>query len=374
MMLKLMLKLMLIFIPAWLPSALYGQATAPMWTLDDYRELNYPADQWYVGFVRDKLKAGDDVDESLKSLERNAQNQLAESIIVKIEGNTQVENTSLSIQNGDNTEEQITVDYRQALRTATAATAVKSEMKSYYEPSTETLYAFAAVRQADLVAFYQKQIDLDLNRVETALAISEQLAAAGKKISAFRKCEETAKLFVDVALYQDLLAAVNPGAGDEVIQTVRSNELQQTIAQTLINLEQSTFVYVNCLYEFKEDKDNAFDSDPGIICDIVKQALSENGCSVVDDEVEADYTLTLTAYTTQRSDGSGARGFLSYYANVKGTLYNRITQKKTANFTILNDPDAYAAGKTPETAATKAFKLPALKQKILDSILPKIKN
>lgn len=370
-----MLKLTLIFIPAWLPSVLYGQATAPMWTQDDYRETNYPADQWYVGFVRDKLKADDDIDELLKTLERNAQNQLAESIIVKIEGNTQVENASRNVQSGDNSEEQITVDYRQALRTATAATTVKSEVKSYYEPSTETLYAFAAVRQADLAAFYQKQIDLDLNRVETALSISEQLMAAGKKMSAFRKCEEASKLFVDVALYQDLLAAVNAGAGNESIQIARSNELQQTIAQTLINLEQSTFVYVNCLYEFKGRKDDdAFSEDPGIICDVVKQALSENGCSIVDDKVEADYTLTFTAYTTQRSDGSGSRGIVSYYANVKGILYNHLTQKKTADFAILNDSDAYAAGKTPEIAATKAFKLPTLKQKILDNILPKIKN
>jgi hypothetical protein len=33
-----------------------------------------------------------------------------------------------------------------------------------------------------------------------------------------------------------------------------------------------------------------------------------------------------------------------------------------------------AAGKSPEAAATKAFKLPALKNKILEKILPKIKD
>jgi hypothetical protein len=48
---------------------------------------------------------------------------------------------------------------------------VKSEVKSYYEPSTGTLYALAVVRRADLAAYYQKQIDLDLNKVETALGI-----------------------------------------------------------------------------------------------------------------------------------------------------------------------------------------------------------
>jgi hypothetical protein len=191
---------------------------------------------------------------------------------------------------------------------------------------------------------------------------------------AFRKCVAAAKLFAGITRYQDLLAAVNAGAGDDALQTERSNELQHTIAQALIDLEQSTFVYVDCQYELKNNQDDAFSSDPGILCDIIKQALSENECSVVDDDVEADYTLTLTAYTTQRTDGRGQYGIISYYANVKGSLYNRLTKKKTADFAILNDPDVYAAGRSPQDAATKAFKLPALKGKILEKILPKIKN
>jgi hypothetical protein len=236
------------------------------------------------------------------------------------------------------------------------------------------IYAFAAVRRADLSAFYQKQITLDLNKVESALGIAEQLTAAGKKMSAFRECSNAAKLFAGITLYQDLLAAVNAEASNEALQTERCNILQQTLAQELINLEQSTFVYVDCQYEFKGYRDEAFSDDPEIICDIVKQALSENECSVVDDEGEADYTLTLIAYTTQRSDGSGTYGIISYYANVKGSLYNHLTKKKTVDFSIINDPSVYAAGKSPEIAATKAFKLPALKQKILEKILPKIRN
>jgi hypothetical protein len=362
------------FLLAGLPSGLYGQATAPAWTQDEYRELNYPAREWYTGFARDKLKTGDEADKKLKLLERDAQNQLAESIILKIEGNTQVDNQSLSIQSGAGREELIASDYRQALKTATAATTVKSEVKSFHEQAAGTLYAFAAVRRADLAAFYRKQIDLDLNKVETAMSIAGQLINAGKKMSASGKCGEAAKLFAGITLYQDLLAAVNAEAGDDELQTVRAKELQQAVAQALIDLEQSTFVFLDCLYEYKGYTDDAFSSDPGIICSIVRQALSENGCSVVDDDAEADYTLTLTASTSQRSDGSGAHGIISYYANVNGSLYNRMTKKKTVDFSIFNDPDAYAAGRTPEIAATKAFKLPALKEKILEKILPKIKN
>jgi hypothetical protein len=369
------INLLLIAILAGLPLGVFGQtATTPLWTQDVYRDLNYPASEWYIGFVRDKLKAGTETGKALKALERDAQNQLAESIIVKIEGATQVEHASQSVQSGNDRRELIISDYQQAVKTATTATTVKSEMKSHCDPSSGTLFAFAAVRRADLAAFYQKQINLDLNKVETALAIAEQLATAGKKMNAFRQCDEAKKLFDNITLCQNLLVAVNADADENALQTERSKELQQTVSQVLINLEQSTFVYVDCQYEYKDYKDDAFSSDPGIICDIVKQALSENECSVVDDDANADYTLTLIASTTQRSDGSGAHGIITYYANVKGSLYNHRTKKKIVDFAVLNDPDAYAAGKSPEIAATKAFKLPALKEKILEKILPKIKN
>jgi hypothetical protein len=386
------INLILITLLAGLPLGIYGQATKPLWTQDDYRNLSYPAEEWYTGFVRDKLKDGDETGKALKALERDAQNQLAESIIVKIEGSAKVEHASQSIQSGKNREELITSDYQQAVHTATTATMVKSEVKSYCEPLSGMLYAFAAVRRADLAAFYQQQINLDLNKVETVLGIVEQLAAAGKKMNAARTCNEAKKLFENITLYQDLLAAVNADADENALQTGRNKELQQTVNRLLINLEQGTFVYVDCEYEYKGYKDDAFSSDPGIICDIVKQALNENECSVVDAdtdaeaeteaetetetgvETEADYTLKLIAYTTQRSDGTGTYGLISYYANVKGSLYNHRTKKKVVDFLILNDPDVYATGKTPEIAATKAFKLPALKEKILEKILPKIKN
>jgi hypothetical protein len=368
-------KFILTVLLAGLPFGIYGQAISPLWTQDGYREQHYPAGEWYIGFVRDKLKTGAEVGKTLKSLEQDAQNQLAESIIVKIEGSTKVENSSQSIQRENNQQaEVITSDYQQAVQTATTATTVKSEVKSYHEPSSGMVYAFAAVRRADLAAFYQKQIEVDLTKIETAMSLAEQLAAAGKKMSASRKCHEANDFFAGIALYQDLLIAVSPEAGENVLHIEHSKKLQQSISQSIINLEQSTFVYIDCQYEYKGSRDDAFSSDPGIICDIMKQALSENDCSIVDDAAEADYTLTLIAYTTMRSDGTGAQGIISYYANVKGSLYNHLTDKKTVDFAFLNDAQAYSTGKSPEIAATRAFKLPALKEKILEKILPRIKN
>jgi len=184
-----------------LPALLWGQAAPPSWTQDAYRERSYPASEWYTGFVTDRLKAGTDAGKVLKGLERDAQNQLSESIIVTIEGNTQMENTSESQQSGGKRTEQISTGYKQAVKTATTATTVKSEVKSYHDPASGKLYAFAAVRRSDLSAFYRKSINVDLNKVETALGVAEQLVAAGKKMSARRKCGEAQKTLESVAFF-----------------------------------------------------------------------------------------------------------------------------------------------------------------------------
>jgi hypothetical protein len=334
----------------------YGQSV-PDWTKEEWRDLNYPADKYYTGFVREKLQKGKDVGRALSLLESSAKNQLAESIIIKIEGNTKLIDNSTQQQIGNNRSETITTQYMQAVRTATSATAVGVEVKSYRDPSTGIMYAFAFAKRSNLTAFYSQQINVDLNKVESTLSVSEQLIAAGKKMQANGKCLEAQKILIGIASYQDLLTAVSAGTNESALQMQRTNSLRKKVEKQLIDLEQSTLVYLNCKYEFKGYKDDAFSSDPEIFRDIIAQALSENGCSITNDRENADYELNLITYTTCRSNGKDKYGIISYYANVKGTLINLLTKKKLLDFSVLNDPDAYAAGKSPEAAATKAFKL-----------------
>ena len=351
-----------------------GQTISPSWIEDEFRSLNYPTDQWYTGFVRDKLSNNVNVANALKTLERDAQNQLAESIILRIEGGSLLENISRQQQQGDKDAEIINTNYLQVVKTATMATTVKTDVRSYHNTSTNMLYAFAAVRRSDLLNFYLKRINLDLNKVEIALQASEKLVLAGKKISARRKCIEAKKILDDTTAYFDLLIAVTEDTDENLMQIEQNHYLHNSIEQLLIDLEQSTFVYVDCKYETKGLPHDAFSSDPGILCDIIMQALNENECSVTDNQEEADYELILITSTTQRSTKSERQGLISYYANVWGNLYNRLTRKRIIDFSIVNDSEAYATGKDAEQAAIRAFKLPALSEKILGKVLPKLKN
>ncbi|MDR0970974.1 MAG: LPP20 family lipoprotein [Bacteroidales bacterium] len=351
----------------------FGQSI-PNWTEEEWRELNYPAELYYTGFVREKLQNNISIGDALGALENSAKNQLAESIIIKIEGSTKLTDNSTQQQIGDNRSETITTQYMQAVSTATSATAVGMEIKSYYNPSNNMMYAFAFAKRSDLSAFYTQQIDLDINKVESLLSLSEQLVASGKKMQANGKCLEAQKILIDIASYQNLLTAINVGTNESALQINRINSLNKRVEKQLIELEQSTLVYLDCKYEKKGNRDDAFSSDPEIFRDIIAQALSENGCSITNDRDSADYELNLITYTTCRSDGKDEYGIISYYANVKGTLINPLTKKKLLDFSVLNAPYAYATGKSPEAAATKAFMLPELKNKVLKKILEKIKN
>jgi hypothetical protein len=357
------MKKLLFAILLGLPLIVSGQEASPMWMDDLYRKTNYPTDVWYTGFAHDRLKEGADVAAALKAVELDARNRLSESIIVTVESVSQVGNSSSQTFADGRQTEVITTEYQQAIKTATSATTVHTDIESFYNPTTNDIYALAAVKRVDLRAFYIRQIDLDLNNVGMAIELSGQLVASGKKMSARRKIEEAKQMLQNVEALSNLSIAVDARIGDGELQVARAKNLRQTVEQLLIDLEQSTMVWV----------DSSGDAT-GIFSDIIKQALSENGCSIVDVRDEADYELTLSTSSTQRSGGTGPYAVLSYYANVEGSLFNRLTNKNVASFSILNDPAAYSAGRSAEDAIAKAFRLPSLRDKVLEKIMARIKN
>ena len=70
------------------------------------------------------------------------------------------------------------------MKTVTSATLVNLEVNSFYDPSTDMLYAFAAIKRSDLSNYYHKQITTEISKAETAIEVVKQHIIAGKKSSA----------------------------------------------------------------------------------------------------------------------------------------------------------------------------------------------
>lgn len=245
------------------------------------------------------------------------------------------------------------------------------EVRSYYDPSSNMGYAFAFVEKERLGEYYKNQIDLMLQRIVSIFESVDELVRVGKKIPAREKCTESMNVLKEIEQYRVLYSAVM-GSNDAALQTDRYMTMLRLTEQKMLMLEQSTRIYVTCTWDGKDYPE--YDGQAVVVEDLVKQSLSQQECSIVDHSDSADFVLTMTASTNQRSDGSDAYGIISYYANVRGVLKNCHTNKTVASFVILNDPHVYSAGKTDAVAISKAFKLQSLQDEIMNAIMPKIKN
>ncbi len=354
-----------------MPISTWAQSIVPDWTMDGYRESNYPNELYYTGFVIERIAADASLADELKKIEDAARNSMAESIIVQIQSNAQLITQRTSQQSGGHFSEQIVSSYKQQISTSTNAKTAGVEVRSYYDPLSNMGYAFAFVEKARLGEYYKNQIELMLQRTASILESVDELVRVGKKIPAREKCTEGINVLEEIEQYRTLYSVVI-GANDAALQTDKYMTIQRLTEQKMLALEQSTRVYVTCTWNSKDYPE--YDGQAIVVEDLVKQSLSRQECSIVDDSGSADFVLTMTASTTQRSDGSDAYGIISYYANVQGVLKNCHTNKTVASFVILNDPHAYSAGKTDAVAISKAFKLQSLQNVIMNAIMPKIRN
>ena len=354
-----------------MPTYLSAQSIMPDWTMDGYRDLKYPNGLYYTGFVVERISADASLADELKRVEDAARSSMAESIIVHIQSNAQLITQRESQQLGSNFSEQIVSSYKQQISTSTNAKTAGVEVRSFYDPSSNMGYAFAFVEKAKLGEYYKTQIELLLQKTESILEAVDDLVGFGKKIAAKEKCTEGRLVLDEIEQFRMLYSTV-AGADDVALQTDKYTSILRMTEQKILMLEQSTRVYVSCVWNDKEHPE--YEGQAVVIEDLVKQSLSQKECNIVDDSDSADYVLTMTASTSQRSDGSDAYGIISYYANVQGILKNCSTDKTVASFAILNDPHAYSAGKTDAVAISKAFKLQSLQDVILNAIMPRIKN
>jgi len=333
-----------------------------MWLDADVRNVQFSSETYYTGFAEITVSDGN----FTKAIERSKQTalgELSERVIVSVNVENKSKTTS---EDNSGQSEKIRSKFVATIFTNSKTEIAGSTLETYTDKVSKTVFAFVRVKKSDLFVYYKNQIDRNLNKIDSELSAMKDLISAGKKMSAKRKVENTLYTFTDISYFQDIVTAIN--ADENALQTRRTNALQQLVNKQLIDLDQSTYVFVNCQWEGSKNE------NPNLICGIISQALSENDCTITNNSVEADYELTLTASSTQRSDASGRNGVISYYANLRGTLYNHRTQKNTVDFIVINDVDCYAVGRNAQDAITKAFLLPELKNKILEKILLKLKN
>lgn len=366
-----LLSVAIVFLAALSPGSLLAQEVPP-WTDEEYRRQAYPSEDYYLGFSQDMLPAGGSLGSFLSSLEELARTRLVEEIQLKINASSESVTQSLSRQEGEYYREQILNAYRQRIETSTSAVAVGVEVMSYYNSATRMAYALAVVGREDLANYYGERIELLLTRVEGERAALASLKEAGKKILARERCLAALAQLEEIYSWQQLYIAVKPDASAEVLQHGRYEELKLSLESEVIRLEQSTRLFLSCRWHCREFPEHEEQAE--VVAQMLKSALSERGCTWVDQPDQADFILELKISTSLRSDGSGPYGVISYYANAVGQLYNCHLKRVVASISLQNDPRIYAGAGNHLLAVRKAFQQRALQEALLAAILPKIEN
>jgi hypothetical protein len=298
-----------------LPLFVSGQG-APRWLNSHSREQAYPAGAWFTGFAEGNVRPNETLPAATARLKKEAQGLLTESIRVSVESVTGSRSQSTRI----NHAEQLTAVFEAAVNTAAKADIVGAKTENWFDADENTLYAFAWVNKAELAAYYQNQIALYLNKVESALDTAAELAEKGAKMKARRQCEGVIEAFAKVAYAQDLLTAINYRADDAALQQQRGERLRNTLVQTLAGLENSVYVYIECT--------ETANGQPVVhIADRLPGLLTEQGCgcNFTGLPEEADYVVKVTARLVRCTAAPDNVTFC--YATATASVYNAHTQK-----------------------------------------------
>jgi hypothetical protein len=350
------LLLLALFIPLFIGCASTPrQAEPPCWRKEQCIAMTYPESEWYLGFAENTIDGKANTAESRMMLEQQARGRMAERIRVDISSRTSTETRSNYRSKDGLGSEDISRDFIAAIQTSADAELVNSFADSYHDARSKMVYAFAAVRKADLALYHAKKIEAILGEAERSLRIAEQMTKADRKKDAIEKLTESRKHIESTAPYRSLLLAVDAKSiqgSDE-----RASELLKSIAALQIEIEKAAAVFVAGTESIHEQATN-------IIIPRLQTLLSESNVIVTEKQEEASHILNIESrICNARSDEH------FHYANacVKVVLTNARTGKN--EFTI-NVSGRKEGGLNERDAGERAFRSAAgeLWSKIKDKI------
>jgi hypothetical protein len=340
------------------PCVATAQGTAPQWLDGDVRNALYPSGTYYTGFSEIAVAQGAGQEQALNRAKQAATGEMSERVRVMVSSKKTSIDVSLS---GSDIEEQIRSRFSSIIKTTSQTEVVGSKVETYYDAKNRTAYAFAYVGRAELIAYYKKQINLYLNKVEGTLQTAAELAEKGYKIKARKQCESVIDAFAIVAYSQDLLTALDAADGD--LQQARSEQLRNRLVQTLADFENSIYVYVECT-ELVNGQTVVHIGDrlPGLLTE------KGCGCNFTDLREEADYVVKVDARLARCNEA--ADNLVFCYANATVSVYNARTQKTL--MPKIPETKGGWTNKNKAKATEEAFN--DLAEKIVEKVIPMITN
>ncbi|MDR0745279.1 MAG: hypothetical protein LBF17_02145 [Mediterranea sp.] len=324
----------------------------PRWLDSSLRNQHYPEQFYFTGFAYSEVTQGSSVNDVTARAKNDAQADLSKKIRVKISSATQSGMSAQTV-NGRYDERE---SFSNVASTTSDTEVAGLKIESYYDANAKLAYAFAYVNKQELTGYYKANIGMLLQQAEGSLNTAIRLEQNNEKAKARAECERARPLFPGVRYAQDLLIAVD--ADDhESLQLNKSVNLYNEMIQMLARLAQGVYVYI-------ESSEDFFGKPEHLLANKLKAQLAANGCSFVEDAVQADFKLRLNT-TMRTSETSGNMVFC--YADVEIELYDTHKQK-----VVYNDEVSQKGGSVSQEKAGRKALEDAVK-KIITNLIPWIK-
>ena len=319
----------------FLAAVVFAQGSTPQWVDEAWRTTHYTNAEWYTGFAKNNIK-GQPSFNDYQAIEKAAQSNLSQSIVVSIQSISATEHTSIQTQSGKNTSETINKSLRQEITNTSTAVLAKVEVKSHYDKKSGNIYAFAAVRKKDLAAYYRSSINFLLSFAEKEFALAEQQASQGRKKAALDKIQAIEDTLKSVGYWGSFLQKVendNSYHEHEIALWKKAGDLK-------MQLQNGTSVYLNIT---GDDSLEALGAE-----------MQEKGCncSISEKEEDADYTVAIKSKLNNCTESGN--GLVFCYATATAAV-SSLKHGKPASLKI---PEAKGGwpNNNKDKATAEAFK------------------
>lgn len=262
------------------------EVQVPDWYELQSRNLHYPREMWFVGFVIGEPQAGESIAQATERLKRGAQTDAAASIRMKVEKTLTSVNRSEQVQTAGTFDEQVTEMFESATRMEVNMEIPGLRTEVWQNPANKEIAVFACVKKSELVRKLDRQITAGITKQEMAVEHIQTLIQQGNKATARTETEKALDTFVGIEQAQMLLLAI--GSAPEDLQLVEIASLRQQLTDLQAALKHGITVCLRVNAVYKEES-FAYPEKR------IQGELSEVGCNFTSDTIGTDWVIDVIA-------------------------------------------------------------------------------
>lgn len=318
---------------------------APDWYDETSRGHNYPDNNYYTGLAYADVSSTEA--SAIQKAEQAAKAEALSKILMTVKSRSVSSSIGVQITSDNGIDEQIVEKYSSLTQIDVEFKDVPGLQCKQYR-SGKTVTAFAYVKKKDLARYYDRKITSTLTKIETTLDNADELVKHGEKIKARSVAQSAVEYIAEVETAQRILLAVS---NDVDIQSEESSALAKRLIALLVDLKNSTAIYLDCKAYAQNKPYRLFAND-------LKGVLSRLGCNFVNSREQADWVVSIETDVVRENQVNGA-----FFVWIDGAIAvrNNATSQVIYNeqiSSIKDSPDGIKGGHTAgyAQASAKAYK------------------